>query len=288
MANLPKGISYMAVAVVVGLLATLGIHRYVIQKTYIPPVATGKVVVATGDVAPGSPLAAGSLKIVTWPKELIPQKCASAIDQVQGRVAIMPIATGEPILFSKLAPVGTAAGLSSLLAENKRAVAVRVDDVTGVAGFIHPQDKVDVLADIKMKGVDESFSKVILQDIRVLSIGQTWQQSADGKPKVVNAVTLALTPEQAEILNLASNEGKIRLALRGERNNATVETSGVALSSLFSKMKKEPESVAADPKLQREEKPKKVVEVIKGLKRSQSNPELPLPEFPLPERKSKG
>ncbi len=265
MANLPKGMTYMAVAVVVGLLTTFGIHRYVVNKTQVAaPAPTDMVAVATGDIAPGTALAAGSLKLVSWPKELIPPQCASALNQVEGRVVSFPISTGEPILFSKLAPVGTTAGLSSLLNESKRALTVRVDDVTGVAGFLHPRDRVDVLADMKMKG-DENYSKVILQDITVLSIGQIWQQKGgEDKPTVVNAVTLELTPEQTEILNLASNEGKIRLALRGGNNKTNVETSGVASSNLFTGTMKTPD--VSTP--QKEDKPERCVEIIKGCERS--------------------
>lgn len=267
MANLPKGMTYMAVAVVAGLLATFGIHRYVVNKTQVAPAPTGTVVVATSDIAPGTALASGSLKLVSWPKELIPPQCAASLNQVEGRVVTFPISSGEPIMFSKLAPVGTAAGLSGLLDENKRALTVRVDDVTGVAGFLHPRDRVDVLADMKIKGggVDENYSKVILQGITVLSIGQIWQQTGEDKPTVVNAVTLELTPEQAEILNLASNEGKIRLALRGGGNEATVETRGVGISNLFASMKPPPTATA-----QKEAKPERCVEVIKGCQRSKA------------------
>jgi len=267
MANLPKGMTYMAVAVVVGLLATVGIHRYVVNKTQVAPAPpTGMVAVATGDIAPGTALSGGSLKLVSWPKELIPPQSAAALNQVEGRVVTFPISTGEPIMFSKLAPVGAAAGLSSLLDESKRALTVRVDDVTGVAGFLHPRDRVDVLADMNVKGAGENYSKVILQGITVLSIGQIWQQTGDDKPTVVNAVTLELTPEQAEILNLASNEGKIRLALRGGGNEATVETRGVAISNLFTGVMKPPSA----PKPQKGAKPEKYVEVIKGCQRSKA------------------
>jgi pilus assembly protein CpaB len=281
MLNLPKGMIYMALAVVAGLVAAFGIQRYVAHKTYIPPVATGKVVVSNADVSPGKALNGAAVRIVSWPKELIPPQAASGLNQVDGRVVQSPIAKGEPVLFSKLAPVGTSAGLSSMLDDNKRALTVRVDDVIGVAGFIHPRDKVDVLADLKMPGKDENFSKIILQNITVLSIGQSWDQRGDGKPLVVNTVTLELTPEQAEIMNLASNEGRIRLALRSRRNEKTVETAGVGISGLFSgvtaakKVKeKEPEKeVVAEPVVQPPPQPVKevrTVEIIKGLERSKS------------------
>jgi pilus assembly protein CpaB len=265
MLNLPKGVAYMGIAVVAGLVATFAVSRYVAHKTYVPPVLTGKVAVATTDIAPGNALAAGAIKIVSWPKALIPPQAASASNQVEGRVAIMGISTGEPIIFNKLAPVGTAAGLSSLLGEHNRAMTVRVDDVSGVAGFIHPRDKVDVLADMKMRGTEENFSKTILQNIMVLSTGQTWVQT-DSKPKVVNTVTLEVTPEQAELLNLASSEGKIRLALRSRLNDKTPETSGVLSSSLFAAVKKA--APAAKEEKEKKVKEDRRVEVIKGMQRS--------------------
>jgi pilus assembly protein CpaB len=267
MPNIPKGITYMGIAVVAGLLATFGIQRYVAHKTYVAPVSTGQVAVATTDLSPGIALAAGSVKLVSWPRELIPPQAASTLQQVEGRVAVTPISNGEPVLFSKLAPVGTAAGLSSLLDESKRALTVRVDDVSGVAGFIHPRDKVDVLVDMKMQGVNDSFSKTILQNITVMTIGQTWEQK-DSKPVVVNTVTMEVTPEQAEILNLASTEGKIRLALRGRRNETLVETAGVSSSQLLTGVvkKEKQESLAAVP-----QKEERTVEVIKGLERTKAS-----------------
>jgi pilus assembly protein CpaB len=270
MLNLPKGVSYILIAVVAGIVATVGIRSYVARKTFIAPVATGQVVVATAEVSPGNSLNAIGLKMATWPKELIPAQAASDLNQVNGRVALSLIASGEPILFNKLAPVGTAAGLSSLMEENKRAFTVRVDDVTGVAGFIHPGDKVDILADMRVRGIDESFSKTILQNIKVLSTGQIWEQKGgDGKPAVVNTVTIELTPQESEVMNLATNEGKIRLVLRGRRNDTIVQTDGVATSALFGLNKKE-ESKA--PETQKEvRKEERTVEMIKGMERSKAN-----------------
>ncbi len=269
MLNLPKGVSYIFIAVVAGLVATVGIRSYIARKTYVAPIATGQVVVATAEVSPGNALNGASLKIATWPKELIPPQAASALNQVDGRVALNPISNGEPVLFGKLAPVGTAAGLSSLMEEDKRAFTIRVDDVTGVAGFIHPGDKVDVLADMKLNQ-NENFSKTILQNVKVLSTGQIWEQKGgDGKPMLVNTVTTELTPQQSEVMNLASNEGKIRLVLRGRRNETIVQTDGVATSALFGLAKKE--ELAKDPVMKGAKEEERTVEVIKGMERSKSN-----------------
>ncbi len=257
-------------AVVVGLVATFALHRYVSMKTTVPTVATGQVAVAAADIAPGTALNGGVIKIATWPMELIPPQAASTVKQVDGRVALMPITNGEPILMGKLAPEGTAAGLSGLLDDQKRALTIRVDDVSGVAGFIHPGDRVDILADIRAPEAKEYFSKIILQNIGVLTTGQIWEKKGDNKPVVVNTVTVELTPDQAEVLNLASNEGKIRLALRNRRNLTQVQTDGVSLSQIISapapKMAKTvPEKQEAPGR----RKDGRSVEVIKGLEREQ-------------------
>jgi pilus assembly protein CpaB len=264
--NLPKGVGYIAAAVVIGLVATFGIHKYISVKTRVPTVATASVAIATKDVTPGTALAPDMIKVATWPKELIPPQSASSLGQVQGRVVITAIAKGEPIINRKLAPVGTAAGLSGLLDPSKRAFTVRVDDVSGVAGFVHPGNRVDVLMDIKMED-KEHYSKTILQNILVLTVGQISEQRGDNKPVVVNTVTLELTPNQAEILNLASNEGKIRMALRNYRNMETVPTGGVATSQLITGVKKA-EVAAAKPSSPGKEE--RTVEVIKGLERSKA------------------
>ena len=262
--NLPKGFSYVVAAAVIGLVATFGIHRYITAKTKVPTVVTAPVAVATCEVAPGTALTAEMAKITSWPKELIPPQAITSLSQIQGRVAMMPIAQGEAILNRKLAPEGTAAGLSGILDLNKRALTVRVDDVSGVAGFIQPGNRVDVLADIKVPDGKEHVSKTILQNILVLTAGQVWEQKGDNKPVVVNTVTMELEPEQAEILNLASNEGKIRLSLRNFRNMNTVETEGVATSQIIEGGARK--KVAAEPPRKEE----RTVEVIKGLERSKT------------------
>ncbi|OGR09556.1 MAG: Flp pilus assembly protein CpaB [Desulfobacca sp. RBG_16_58_9] len=139
-----------------------------------------------------------------------------------------------------------------------------MDDVSGVAGFIHPGNRVDVLADIKVPDGKEHVSKTILQNILVLTAGQVMEQKGDNKPVVVNTVTMELDPEQAEILNLASNEGKIRLSLRNFRNMNTVETEGVATSQIIDGGTRKKVAAEAPRKEER------TVEVIKGLERSKT------------------
>jgi len=257
---IPKGIIYIVLAGMVGLAATFTIHRYVSVKTEGPKVALGQVVVAAADVAPGIALSSANVKLTSWPKEVIPPTTASSMREVEGRVARVEIVRGEPILMSKLAPEGTAAGLGGLLDGSKRALAVRVDDVSGVAGFIHPGDHVDVLVDLTMPGSkDEHISKTVLQDLVVLSTGQIWEQKGDLKPMVVNAVTLEVTPDQAEILNLASNNGKIRLSLRSRNNAVASHTPGVTTTGMVHGASRG--NAGLDDR---------TVEVIKGLERTKA------------------
>ena len=264
--NLPRGTIFLVAAVVAGLVATFAIHRYVSIKTRVPVAATRQVFIATADISPGTALSGAAVKAVTWPQAVIPPNCASTMREIEGRVVKVPIPQGNPILFSMLAPEGTAAGLSGILDDGKRALTVKVDEVAGVAGFIHPGDHVDVLMDLSLKGQAEHFSKTILHDISVLTTGQIWEQKGENKPMVVNTVTLELTPEEAEVLNLASNEGKIRLALRNRNNKTVAQTPGVTTSILISGAAAKKETkVAVQPA--REEKR---VEVIKGLDRSEA------------------
>ena len=268
--NLPRGAIFLAAAVVAGLVATFGIHRYVSMKTRVVAAPTRQVFVATADISPGTALSGTAVKPVTWPQAVIPPNCATSMRELENRVVKVPISQGNPILFSMLAPVGTAAGLSGILDDGKRALTVKVDEVAGVAGFVHPGDHVDVLMDMAMKGdgQQEHFSKTILHDVTILTTGQVWEQKGDNKPMVVNTVTLELSPDQAEVLNLASNNGKIRLALRNRNNKTVAQTSGVTTSTLVNgaATKKEEEKVAVQTPAREDKR----VEVIKGLDRSEA------------------
>ena len=149
--NLPRGTIFLVAAVVAGIVATFAIHRYVSVKTRVPVAATRQVIIAAADISPGTALSGQAVKAVTWPQEVIPPNCASTMREIEGRVVKVPIPQGNPILFSMLAPEGTAAGLSGILDDGKRALTVKVDEVAGVAGFIHPGDHVDVLVDLSLK-----------------------------------------------------------------------------------------------------------------------------------------
>jgi pilus assembly protein CpaB len=266
--NFPKGIPLILMAAVVGLVASYSVYSYVNMKVAGSVKPTGPVVVASNEIAPGTAISTAQVKVMAWPRELIPAKATTSINAVQGRVVLLPIAKGEPVLLSKLAPEGSGSGLGSMLDETKRAFTVRVDDVSGVAGFIKPGDHVDVLAQMPTQDAKEFFSKAILQNIVVLTAGITSEETSDKKdkrPVPVTTVTLELSLEQAEILNLASNQGKIRLALRNRLNLASLTTQGVATSDLLGGS-----SRAKPEKLPVVAKKAPSIEVIKGLDRTEA------------------
>jgi len=246
---------------VMGLAAVFLIHNFITSTVRIPITPSSQLVVAEVDIAPGEALAGRVLRVATWPRDIIPPRAVTSVKELEGRVAQMPIAKGEPILLSKLAPEGTAAGLGGLLDPNSLAVTVKTDEVSGVAGFINPGDRIDVMVEMPSGGgSNEHFSKIILQNLKVLSKGQAWDQTADKKPQVVPTVTLEVTPEQAEMLNLASFQGRIRLALRNQMNKAKFATGGVVTSQLAYKKPANVDEKATNPKEQ-----SRVVQVIKGM-----------------------
>jgi pilus assembly protein CpaB len=260
--KLPPGSKYFLLAGVVGLAAVFLVHSFITSRVRIPIVPSSQLVVAEVDIAPGTALAGRELRVAAWPRDIIPPRAVSTIKELEGRVAQTPIAKGEPILLSKLAPEGTAAGLGGLLEPNSLAVTVKTDEVSGVAGFINPGDRIDVMVEMPgAGGSSEHFSKIILQNLKVLSKGQAWDQTADKKPQVVPTVTLEVSPEQAEMLNLASFQGRIRLALRNQMNKTQFATGGVVSSQLAHK---KPATIE-EPKPAAKKQDSRVVQVIKGM-----------------------
>jgi len=265
--KLPPGSKYFVLAGVVGLVAVFLVHSYIKNLAAAPSKPTGRVVVAETEIAPGTPLTGRLLRVAAWPGDIIPAKAVANPKDLEGRVCQTIIAKGEPILQTKLAPEGTAAGLGGLLAPDRLAVTVKTDEVSGVGGFVSPGDRVDVLAEMVNtgEGNNEHYSKLILQNLKVLSKGQVWDQTTDKKPQVVQTVTLEVTAQQAEVLNLASFQGKIRLALRNQRNQNNFSTAGVATSQLCNRTVKNPAPMEPAPKEQA-----RGVQVIKGMNVTES------------------
>lgn len=200
------------------------------------PVITTKVVAAANDLKLGSVVTPSDLTTVEIAGSA-PKGAITDPKQAIGRGVISEIYQGEPVLESRLAQKGSGGGLAMTIPEGMRACAVRVDEVVGVAGFVTPGMRVDVLASGTPPEAPPSqgtITKTILQNIEVLSAGTDIQKDAEGKPQQVQVVNLLVTPEQAEELSLAANQLKIQLVLRNPLDTKVAELPSTAMSNLFS------------------------------------------------------
>lgn len=204
---------------------------FVAQLTKSPSVAKGPhVVIAASAIPAGTELSPSQLQSLDWPSSAIPKDVFADTKLLQHRVARQAIEAGELVLESKLAPVDSKAGLAATIPSGKRAISVRVNDVVGVAGFALPGNYVDVLVSAKDQN-GHAFSKIVLNRVKVLAVAQ--DTVADpSKPKIVNAVTLELTPEESEQLDLARSIGSLSLVLRNEMDTAAVQSEGKRLVDL--------------------------------------------------------
>jgi pilus assembly protein CpaB len=281
-------------AVLCGLLGVALITRYISNiQAYTRDL--GEVVVAKTDIPLGEKITEEQLALLPMPNGSVPAGAFRKTKELVGRVAIIPIGTREPITLSKLAPEGTEGGLSAVIPPGYRAMTVKVDDVVGVSGFIMPGSFVDVVAIIVPPGADQSrgpISKIVLQSIKVLASGPKIDTPENQRtPSEVRSVTLQVTPEQAEKLVLAANEGKLQLVMRNYTDQDDAATRGANKNSLLvgesvipqpeppsDKTEKKPAQPRPQPKRVsvapvREEKPvllpvaRKSVELIEGSKR---------------------
>ncbi|NLP10492.1 Flp pilus assembly protein CpaB [bacterium] len=270
------------IAIITGLIATLGVYRYLQRQKQIvihPQAAVTKVVVATTSLPMGSKLEAGMLRLTDWPRDLVTGQTFDVIDSVVGRVVKMDICTGEAILESKLAPRGSAGGFLGLIPPGMRAMTVAVNVVSGVSGFILPHTHVDVLVTITPSSKkEEATTRIILEDIEVLAVDQTFRKN-DDEAVTVQSVTLLVLPEQAEKLALASNEGKLQLTLRNLVDRATASSNGIRLQQLITNTR--PTAVVSAPAPQAAapvvsdaseadvEEPQQVIEMLRSNVRSE-------------------
>jgi len=199
-------------------------------------VAANRVLVAAHNLENGALIKDGDVKLADWGGP-IPQGALLKAEDAIGRGVVAPIYDGEPILENRIAGRGAGAGLAATIPPGMRAVAVRVNDIVGVAGFVSPGTHVDILIAGNPPGGNTqnvgTLTKTLLQNVEVLSAGQNIQKDAEGKPVSVGVVNMLVTPEQAEILSLASNETRIQLILRNPLDKELTKTSGTAMAYLF-------------------------------------------------------
>ncbi len=222
----------LVLAVTVGGTLAFATYNYVQRApaTRTVSIPTKPVVVAASDLEVGAELRRDDIRIIDWPANAVPSTAISDPDEVIGRGLIMPVIQNEPILPMKLASKEAGGGLPPAIPPGLRAMSVRVNEVIGVAGYVLPGTRVDVLATVSpSQQHGDITSKVILTNVMVLAAGTKIERgdSDKNKPMPVSVVTLLVDPEESERLTLASTEGKIQLALRNPLDKATPATRGI-------------------------------------------------------------
>lgn len=242
-----RGLVMLLLALLTGLTAVLFASRWMNARTE----GTSRIAVAAADVEVGAKLGATALNMMDWPSASIPPGAFTSVEALQGRITRTALTRGEPVLEGKLAPAGAKGGLSAVVGEGKRAMTVRVNDVIGVAGFALPGNYVDIMVNTLGNGAaradqDKSISKIVLERILVLAVAQEANRD-ETKPKVVNAVTLEVTPEQAEKLDLARSVGALSLVLRNQADPQLSGTSGATKDLLLQNVSTAMPAAAAAP-----------------------------------------
>jgi pilus assembly protein CpaB len=231
-------ISVFAFALVVAGITSFLVYRLIILHVQAPgrPVSSNKLVVAAHELQVGALIHDFDLTQVPWDSP-IPEQAIKSPAEAIGRGVIATIYQGEPILDHRLAPKGAGAGLASTIPVGMRAVALRVNEVVGLAGFVLPGMRVDVLIAGNAPGGSQNSTgtlcRTVLQNIEVLSAGQKIEKNVEGKPESAQVVNLLVTPDQAEILNLASSETKVQLVLRNPLDTQEEATHGSSVAGLF-------------------------------------------------------
>jgi len=235
MPRLP-GWAWLILAIGFATLATYMAMGYLKRQAAVQPpkTKTSLVVVAKSAIDPASRVSPEQLKTEVWHQEKAPEGSFSTLPQLDERVAATLILPGDLILENKLAPKGTLPGITALLSPNQRAMTVKVDEASGVAGFLTPGSRVDVVVVVdKGEYKQDPLSKLLFQNLKVLGTGQKLETRPGDKPQIVPTVTLEVDPEQGERLALAAQEGRISLVLRGQGDQQLVETRGADASKLF-------------------------------------------------------
>jgi pilus assembly protein CpaB len=231
-------VTILLAAFVVAALCSVLVYRLVgMRIASAKPQPSTRVVAAARDIKIGTVLSAPDLTTLQI-MGTVPKSAILDAKNAIGRGVTSSIYTGEPILDDRLAPMGSGGGLAATIKDGMRAIAVRVDQVVGVAGFVLPGMRVDVLIsgvppNANAGGTNNTQVRTVLQNIEVLSAGTDIQKDAEGKPQQVQVVNLLVTPEQAQVLALASNETRIQLVLRNPLDTKVAPVEGTAMTNLF-------------------------------------------------------
>jgi pilus assembly protein CpaB len=219
------------VAILVAIAATYSVFKVLESTKASSRVATAPVVVAARDINEGESIDRLALTVSQWPVSTVPVGAYGRIDSVAGRVARVAVFNGEPIVPGRLAPEGTTPGLTSKITPGKRAMAIRINDVSGIAGMIQPNSRVDILLTTTL-GNAQRTGKIFMENMRVLMMQTSTTKTEDGRPIPATVATLEVTPEETELLGVAQQQGSIQLVLRGYGDPDSVKTRGATTADV--------------------------------------------------------
>jgi pilus assembly protein CpaB len=235
-----KAFVILGIGVLIAFVASLFTYGWLQKKgkAQAQTQETVSVVVASSDLPWGTLLTTGMVKTASFLKQSLPEGHFANTSQVAGRTLIHPVKVNEPIFDSRLAPTGAqGGGVAAVITPKQRAMAVKVDKVVGVSGFIHPGNRVDVLVTLSQTGsgrVATPITKTVLENVLVLATGAETDKTGNReKPSQVDVITLEVSPEDGEKLALASSEGKLQLALRNSADTGSVATKGTTFPVLL-------------------------------------------------------
>jgi pilus assembly protein CpaB len=240
---------FFGTAVVLGLITSILVFSWLqnekdrLMAAPLPLTKKVPVVIANADLTWGTQLTTEMVQMQEFLSDNLPEGHFANPDEIKDRVLLADLKRNEILLESKLAPIGTSGGVAAVTNINKRAMSVKVDDVIGVAGFIKPADRVDVMVTIESESGKQgnSMAKMILENVKVLAAGtQMERKGKDQEPTQVQVITVEVDVEEAEKLALASTQGRLRLALRNPLNSEKVLTKGAQVGSLINSYRPKP------------------------------------------------
>jgi pilus assembly protein CpaB len=226
---------FWAFTLVAGLGSALLIARYLNQRPNGPVVTMAKVAVAVNDLPLASKIRPEDLTLADWPADHLPPGAVRDPKELVGRILLSRAVAGQPVLPGMLAAKNAGNGLAALIPTNMRAMAVRVDDVVGVAGFIHPDDRVDVMVTMMPpRPGAQTTTKIFMQNVKVLAVGQEVEANDQARMHAnpATVATLLVSPVDAERLALASAQGRLLLTLRSWTDSVAVNTEGAVPEDL--------------------------------------------------------
>lgn len=260
-----RSLAVLAGAVLTGVVAVVLAMQWTNRKI---AGSVTQVVVAAKDIGAGEKLGSDNMRVTEWPRASWVNGASAAVERLDGRVAAQPITAGEPILEQRLAASGSRPGLSAIIAPGRRAMTVKVNEVIGVAGFALPGSYVDILVTLNHSN-NPPISRIVLERILVLAVAQDHTVKDESKPKVVSAVTLEVTPEQAERLDLARSVGSLSMVLRNQMDTEPVVSRGALIADIV----RAPVANVPQRGSPRSSEPSSGrIEIIRGVQRSVASP----------------